>query len=211
MQIHQSTTTVAKDIIDKVIPRGTSVTSTLVGLKKLVGAFPQNQIELEIENVGADMRLMWCPGDQTLIEELAGATPLVAVTAGEEYLLTVTDPTKYAPGQTIEIRATNGTTLRFIGVVQGGVSLAWNNANSTTPLAIRLFAPFGAMDAASVVATDKTYWAVAKDDTSNHYYVGIKMLDGETRRFSPPLWARYISFLSTEAATQTRIFIHETG
>lgn len=210
MQIHNSTTTIAKDIIDKVIPRGTAVTASNVGLKKIVGAFPTNQIELEIENIGADVRLMWMPGDGTLISTLA-ATPISTVVAGEEYLMTVTNPEAYFPGQTVEIRASDTTTLLFIGVVQGGKKLPYNNANSATPNTIRLFAPFGAMTIASVTSGSIVYWALARNDTSNHYYVGVKMLDGEIRRFSPPLWAKYISFLSTEFMTETRLFIHETG
>ncbi|TXH14294.1 MAG: hypothetical protein E6R03_09565 [Hyphomicrobiaceae bacterium] len=206
MYIQETRAVATKDSIDKLVPRGTVATSSSVGSKELLGLHPL--YELEIENTGNIARVAFMPSANSTAIETLGATPLTTVTAGKEYLLTVADTTAYIPGSIIEIRQSGGT-LRLIAVVQGVDQRSWVSPPSGPFTQIRLIAPFGAMDAGNVQATDTVFWAISRNDTSNHYYVGFKMADGAVRRVMPPAWAKYIHVTSTTG--DTRLILHEVG
>lgn len=210
MFVSDGQSVVVKDCISTLIPRGSKVTAGATAVSLDLSSMT-NVCELEVNAVGADARLMWMPSVNTATVVLLGATPVTTVTAGAEYLLEVGEAgaALFTEGMTIEIFDTNTTTHLFTGVVQGKEGRA-GKYPPVNPTKIRLIAPFGAMTIASVAVNCVVRYAIARHDTSNHYYIGTLIPSATTKRVVTPNWARYASIVRTDA-TDVRLIFTQTG
>ena len=201
---------VSVDAITNSIPRGSKTTAGATAVSHDLSAMT-NICELEIDAVGADARVMWMPSVNTATVVLLGATPVTTVTAGAEYLLEVgvAGAAVLSEGMTIDIFDTNTTTHLFTGVIQGKEGRA-GKYPPVEPTKVRLIAPFGAMTIASVAVNCVVRYAIARHDTSNHYYVGTLIRSATTKRVVTPSWARYASIVRTDA-TDVRLIFNQAG
>lgn len=210
MYIPLGTSPAVKNCITKILPRGSVTTAGATAVSLNISEHGDSPIELEIE-ASAACRVFFMPSVNTAtIATIALAADVAEVTAGREYLITlpVADVAKFSDGMVIEIFASDTTTLRMIGIVQG-VNQKASKVPQYAPTQIRIVTPFGAMGFASLSTNSVIRWGIARNDTSNHYYTGTIMAAAEVKRVIPPSWAKYISLV--RVSSDARIIVSETG